>query len=340
MQKLPGFLFIPLLVFLLISVYQTAVGFTSVLGPVLAWMFSIGIGIMLFFIAYIIGNMKVSHRPYTIPMLAFLFCSLISFSGNFNAIYTNYMKQELFKTELVEKKTEINKVSSAADKALRNYDPATTNKLNKVTSLKNQLVSQITDPANAGLGERARSIIAEIEGLLGERLTAFSGSPEQIAKKYNDNIDQILKQKFQSGDRAEQNKLIQRNEQLRQETVNNTIGRVLEEPKLIVNEGDKAIMKTVEAINLIGTETKEFIGDDSVFDFTPAKFNNSEIGNIVFSFKSSVQHPVHMLIIGFFSFFIDWVGLIIILMYASVGLGGGTQVQKKKPVKVNNIKVL
>lgn len=336
MQKLPGFLFIPLLVFLLISVYQTAVGFTSVLGLALAWMFSLGIGLMLFFIAYIIGNLKVNHRSYVFPLLAFFFCSLISFAGNFNAIYTNYMKKELFKTELVEKKTEINKVTSAADKALRNFDPDTTNRVNKITSLKNQLISQITDPANPGLGERARNIVTEIEGLLGEKLTPFSGSPEQIAKKYNENIDQIMKQKFQSGDRAEQSSLIQRNEKLRQDIVTNTISTVLEEPKLIASEGDKAIMKTVEGINLIGTETKEFIGDDSVFNFTPARFNNSEIGNIVFSFKSSVQHPLHMLIIGFFSFFIDWVGLIVILMYASLGFSNN-QAQKKKQKSTDGV---
>ena len=339
MQKLPGFLFIPLLVFLMISVYQTAVGFTNMLGPVFAWMFSLGIGSILFFIAYFIGLMKVNNRSYVFPMIAFLVCSLISFAGNFNAIYTNYMKSELYKTELLEKKTEINRVTSAADKALRNYDPDTTNKINKITTLKNQLINQITDPANSGIGERARSIVVEIEGLLGENLTPFSGSPEQIAKKYSENIDQILKQKFQSGDSAEQQNLIRRNEQLRLDTVNNSISNVLEEPSLIVNEGDKAIMRTVESINLIGTETKEFINDESVFDFSQSKFENSEIGNIVFSFKSSIEHPLNMLIIGFFSFFIDWVGLLLILMYASLNISGH-DMQRRKPIKQQNVKVL
>ena len=230
-------------------------------------------------------------------------------------------------------------MTSAADKALRNYDPDTTNKINKITTLKNPLINQITDPANSGIGERARSIVIEIEGLLGENLTPFSGSPEQIAKKYSENIDQILKQKFQSGDSAEQQNLIRRNEQLRVDTVNNSISNVLEEPTLIVNEGDKAIMRTVESINLIGTETKEFINDESIFDFSQSKFENSEIGNIVFSFKSSIEHPLNMLIIGFFSFFIDWVGLLLILMYASLNINGH-EMQRRKPIKQQNVKVL
>ena len=98
-------------------------------------------------------------------------------------------------------------------------------------------------------------------------------------------------------------------------------------------------MRTVESINLIGTETKEFINDESIFDFAQSKFENSEIGNIVFSFKSSIEHPLNMIIIGFFSFFIDWVGLLLILMYASLNISGH-EMQRRKPIKQQNVKVL
>ncbi len=76
-------------------------------------------------------------------LIAYFFFSLFSFAGNFNAIYTSYQKEQLFRDELLKHKQQLNDVISATNKALNNFNPELTEKHHRVEALTEQLVSQI-----------------------------------------------------------------------------------------------------------------------------------------------------------------------------------------------------
>ena len=82
-------------------------------------------------------------------------------------------------------------VVNSANKVLNNFSPNITENRKRLESLTEQLVRQITDPSRPGLGKRAQEIIAEIQAVLGEKLTEFGtkgANWDEIAQRYREKI--------------------------------------------------------------------------------------------------------------------------------------------------------
>jgi hypothetical protein len=124
-------------------------------------------------------------------------CAVFCFFGNFNAIYSRYNRDELFKKELEKHRQELTAITTSSIEALLKVDTVSSGLQKRVESLKGQLIMQINDPANLGLGIRANSLITEIETELGQKLTQFSGTASQKALSYSNNIERILNQRLQ-----------------------------------------------------------------------------------------------------------------------------------------------
>lgn len=317
-KKLPGWVHIPLFVFMAISLAQTALGFTDLFGATFAWAFSAAITMLMYGFTLFIGTRRLNKLPVIGFLIAYFFFSLFSFAGNFNAIYTSYQKEQLFRDELLKHKQQLNDVVSATNKALNNFNPELTEKRNRVEALTEQLVSQISDPARPGLGKRALELIREIEGVLGERLTEFGTrgiSPKELALRYQENIDQITRRKLTNKD-YDKVEEIRANTEKKAKEINNLIDDVLSTAADVKQYGFETNLKAVNVINEIGSNTQEFINDTAIFKFEKVPFESQEIGKIAFSFKSAfVDHPLVAVLFTILCLFIDWAVVLSLLVF-------------------------
>ena len=317
-KKLPGWVHIPLFVFMAISLAQTALGFTDLFGAPFAWAFSAAITMLMYGFTLFIGTRRLNKLPVIGFLIAYLFFSLFSFSGNFNAIYTSYQKEQLFRDELLKHKQQLNDVVSATNKALNNFNPELTEKRNRVEALTEQLVSQISDPARPGLGKRALELIREIEGVLGERLTEFGTrgiTPKELALRYQENIDQITRRKLTNKD-YDKVEEIRANTEKKAKEINNLIDNVLSTAADVKQYGFETNLKAVNVINEMGSNTQEFINDTAIFKFEKVPFESQEIGKIAFSFKSAfVDHPLVAVLFTILCLFIDWAVVLSLLVF-------------------------
>ncbi|MGX3065919.1 hypothetical protein [Ursidibacter arcticus] len=317
-RKLPGWIHIPLFVFMAISLVQTALGFEELFGKPFAWAFSTAITMVMYGFTVFVGQRRINKLPVLGFVIAYFFFSLFSFAGNFNAIYTSYQKEQLYRDELLKHKEQLNDVVNAANKALNNFNPELDSKRNRVESLTEQLVSQISDPARPGLGKRALELIAEIEGVLGEKLTEFGTrgiTPKELAERYQENIDQVARRKLTNKD-YDKVEEIRTLVQDKQKEMNKLIDVVLQNTESVKAYGFETNLKVVNAINEIGSTTQEFINDSAKFKFEKAKFESQEIGKIAFSFKSAfTEHPLVALLFTILCFFIDWAVVLSLLVF-------------------------
>ena len=316
-QQLPGMIHLPLLVFLGIGFWQTGLGFEKLLGPVAAWGFSAGITLIMYYLSLNIGPKRLNNQPILGLTLFYLVCSLFSYAGNFNGVYTEYQEEQLYRDELLKHKTQLGDTIASSTKALHNFSPETDEKSLRVEQLTQQLIKQITDSARPGLGKRARDLIREIEGVLGEQLTEFGGTPQQLADKYSENINDIAKRKFSSGDLGRVNGLIEENQSKANEIDKKIEDLLFVGGSYIKQNGAKLNLEAVNVINDIGTKTVEFINNPKLYTFEKVHFESQEVGKIAFSFKSAFgSHPFIGFLLTIFCFFLDWaVVLYLIVRY-------------------------
>lgn len=317
-RKLPGWIHIPLVVFMGISLVQTALGFSELFGMVFAWAFSIAITMVMYGFTIFIGYRRINHLPVLGLVISYFFFSLFSFAGNFNAVYTSYQKEQLFRDEMLKHKQQLHDVVNSANKALNGFSPEITAKRNRVESLTEQLVRQITDPARPGLGKRALELISEIESILGEKLTEFGTQGNNwsaVAQRYHDNIEQIMQRKLTTKDYDKLEGL--RDDIAKKEKETTTlIDRTLQTNVSVKKHGYEANLQAVNTINEIGSAVQEFISDENVFQFTPVAFESQEVGKIAFSFKSAfTQHPLVGVLFTILCLFIDWAVMLCLLVF-------------------------
>lgn len=279
-----GIFIILTLVFLSISVWQTAKGYELMFGKHLSWVFSLAIGFMMLFLSFEMRKRRLRGYNTLGPLIGYIACAIFCFFGNFNAIYSRYNREELFKTELQGHKQELTAIVTKATAALESSDEATKSFEKSVLEHKGQLLLQIKDPANSGLGARARQEINVLEGLLEQKLTEFSGTPDQLAESYSNNIDHILSTKLNNTKYVQAQKLIAEIIE-KQDELNPLILDALK-PQNINGKAQGMIFTLVDAINTIGEETKNLLGKDK-FEFKQAEFENQEIGKMSHTFASA-----------------------------------------------------
>ena len=313
-QRIPGMVFLPLLVFMGISFYQTALGFEDLLGTTLAWAFSAGIVLIMIYLTVHIGQRRIDSEGIIGYVLFYILCFAFSFAGNFNAVYTQYQTEQLYRDELSKHKIQLDNLMASSTRALNNFNPEIEERRIKVQNLTEQLVLQITDPARPGLGERAREILVEIESVLGERLTEFGGTPQQLAENYRKNIENIAENQFNAGDVGRVQSILETNRQNADE-VYRLIDQTLLDSQRVKSLGYDTNLKTVAAINKISTDTQEFINDPDKFYYEPVHFETQELGKIAFSFKSGFNdHLFVALLFSLFCIFLDWAVVIYLII--------------------------
>ena len=315
-QRIPGMVHIPLFIFLFIGFYETGKGFESLLGSVVAWGFAAGVTVIMYFLTFYIGNRRLNQQPILGLLGFYLVCSLFSYAGNFNGVYTEYQQEQLYREELLKHKEQLDDVLNASTKALQNFSPENAEKAVRVEQLTEQLYKQITDSARPGLGKRARELILEIEGVLGQKLTDLAGrTPQELADKYRENINEIAKAQFTAGDLGRVNGLIEENQQQAKEARQLMDDVLFADGATVRNIGAETNLKVVNTINNIGSKTQEFIKNPAKYKFEKVQFENQEVGKIAFSFKSGfTHHTLVAILLSIFCLFLDWAVVLFLIV--------------------------
>ena len=92
------------------------------------------------------------------------------FVANFNAIYTRFMRTDIYTTELREINDKFSDLETNVESKL-NYSVADAKTRQAIRSELNLLKIQIKDPKNTGIGPEARQIIGRIEKMIGKKVT-------------------------------------------------------------------------------------------------------------------------------------------------------------------------
>lgn len=269
-----------------ISFVQTAVGYEELAGSLFTWLFSLVI--CLFILLLNFRFREALRREEGVIGIVFFFLIVIAFSfaGNFNAFYSQFMKKELYEEELKEFDSKLAGIKQRAVTALNNSHDAESMRAN-VNQARDKLVLQITDKGNPGIGERANTIIKELEGYLGQPLTILQGdSYEEQARLMAQQINRILEQEGpKRSTRA--NELIADINELA-DTARKNIGYMLSNPYLLENYGKETLNEAASVHNTIGQRTQGLLGE-SAFTFEEIQSRNAQVGKISATFQSATR---------------------------------------------------
>lgn len=191
-------LFLAFLAVLLISVsfYQTWLGLDQIFGGS-SVIIALVLSLILLFLLWQIRLIKLRGGSSTGLSWIYFFFAAFCFVANFNALYTRFMRTDIYTTELRDINEKFNNLETDVEAKL-NYSVADAKARQAIQSEMNLLKIQITDPKNTGIGVEARQIIGRIEKLIGKKitpLTPINQSPsgyQDLAERMQEQIVQMV----------------------------------------------------------------------------------------------------------------------------------------------------
>ena len=185
-------LFLGVLALLLIGVsfWQTWLGLSQIFGEA-SFVIALVLSLLLLFLIWLLRQYKMEGKSTTELILFYVFIASFCFIANFNALYTRFMKTEIYTTELKKANDKFNALQADVDSRLTYSVDAKTRQ--EIISDVNQLMIQIQDPANSGIGVEARAIISRIEKKLGKAITPLTPI-NQTPEGYRDLAERMAEQ--------------------------------------------------------------------------------------------------------------------------------------------------
>jgi len=288
------------------SFYAMMVGYHDLVGSLLgSGVLALILVLMLFALNYklrrdIMNNM--GGGAIAVIMVLYLVVVLASFSGMFNKFYSTFMRDELIKEELQQKITAIQTLKERATAELTSEEAE---KLRaQVESKIGQLAAQVQNPQEPGLGQKAQSILVDVEALLGEKLTRLVGRDTTTVglKKLSDNYGDMIRSALERN-----KKMVELNEPERRayvgllskdaKTINERLTDSLRavSTKTEVARSD-ALLVIQDAVNLykgIGSKTRSLLKDKKFEYDENLRVENDDIGKISHTYRSALQHINH-----------------------------------------------
>ena len=294
-----------------ISFYQVTIGYKDLVGNYwLSGLISLVIVLILFYLAYEIREQRRQNQSIAKYLIAYLVFVLFSFAGNFNAFYTQFMKGELLKAELIEKHDAFSKLREDAKLALESSTQDISPQINQLVS---QLSSQIRNPSEPGCGSKCEEVLITLEGLLGTKITRLkSGDKNFLIQEYKKLVEDARQSRLEVAKSTDKNRLI--------EQIDNDI--LIFKPQTDAAMEDPAskalglIGVMVDKYKDYGKKVKAFAGN--LFNYEEQiKVKNAEIGRLNFTFSSAKENIDNWgtWIAAFLSLFVDlFVPLFILLV--------------------------
>lgn len=316
----PADLFLGFLAVLLISVsfYQTWLGLQQIFGPA-SFVIALVLSLLLLFLCWMLRNAKLEGKPTGSLIGIYIFIASFCFIANFNALYTRFMKTDIYTDEL----REINKKFDALE---NDVESKLSYKYNKVTTQnieikKKQLMEQIKDPGNKGIGTRAQSLIRDIEKMTGQKvdlLTTVGNDYEDLSERMGRQIDNMISD-LSPEERALKTDL--NNAALKWNKKIQDLLLLSKKEKDDMSQG--LIDESLSEYNKLGSRAQTVLGNEKIH-FEPVVSQTQEVGKIGFAFEHAIKHfGMYQFVVLAGCILLDFVIVIIILLVTGPGSNNG-----------------
>lgn len=278
------FLIVLALILTGVSFHQTWLGIDQLFGTA-AMPLALVLSSLLLFLDYQLRNAKLEQKSIGGLLAIYIFVATLCFVANFNALYTRFMKTDIYSQELKALNTDFNNLeTNVAAKFNYKYPQDIAQ---QVEAKKKQLIEQIQDPGNPGIGDRAKSIIRDIEKLLGETLDILSpvkNDYQDLAVRMGKQIDSmILNLSPQEADLKEEiaKDVLKYNKKIQELT--------LLSKSEIDTSSEPVIQEALNEYNKIGLKAQSVLGQEK-FKFAPKTSETYEIGKIGYAFRHAFEN--------------------------------------------------
>lgn len=279
-------LFLAFLAVLLISVssYQTWLGLDQIFGGS-SVIIALVLSLILLFLLWQIRLNRLKGNSTTGLSWIYIFFAAFCFVANFNALYTRFMRTDIYTTELRDINEKFNTLETDVQSKLSyKYNKEITQ---NIEIKKKQLIEQIKDPGNKGIGTRAQALIRDIEKLTGQKvdlLTPVGNDYDDLAVRMGNQIDNMI------SDLSPEEKGLKTD-------INNSVLKWNKDIQSLLllsqNEIDEMaqgqIDKSLTEYNKLGNRAHTILGDDK-FKFTPSLSKTQEIGKIGYAFDHAIKN--------------------------------------------------
>lgn len=314
----PTDLFLAILAVMLISVsfYQTWLGLEQIFGGS-SMIIALVLSLLLLFLLWQLRNAKTKDLPRQGLISIYIFIAFFCFIANFNALYTRFMRTDIFTTELRDINDKFSNLETNVESKL-NYSVADAKTRQAIRSELNLLKIQITDPKNTGIDPEARQIIGRIEKMIGKKVTTLipiSQDPagyEDLANRMEEQIVQMVynltpEEKNLMSDIN--NASLKWNKEIQ--------NLLLKNHQDIDDMAQGQIDKSLTEYNKLGSKAQSILGDDK-FKFEPVHSNTQEVGKIGFAFNHAITNfRIYQFVVLMGCILLDFGIMIIILLVPS-----------------------
>lgn len=317
----PADLFLGILALLLISVsfYQTWLGLQQIFGPA-SFVIALVLSLLLLFLCWMLRNAKLEGKPTGSLVGIYVFIASFCFIANFNALYTRFMKTDIYTDEL----RDINKNFTALENDVESklsykYNKATTQ---NIEIKKKQLMEQIKDPGNKGIGTRAQLLIKDIEKLTGQKvdlLTPVGDDYEDLSERMGKQIDNIV------SDLSPEERALKTDISTTAFKWNKNIQDLLllsKKEKDGLSQG--LIDESLSDYNKLGSRAQVILGNEKIH-FEPLVSKTQQVGKIGFAFEHAIKNfGMYQFVVLAGCILLDFVIVIIILLVTDSGNYNGS----------------
>jgi hypothetical protein len=307
-------LFLAILAVLLISVsfYQTWLGLSQIFGPA-SVVIALVLSLLLLFLCWMIRNAKIEGRPTGSLVGIYIFIASFCFIANFNALYTRFMRTDIYTTELRDINEKYNNLETDVQSKL-SYKYNKEN-LQNIEIKKKQLMEQIKDPGNKGIGTRAQSLIRDIEKLTSQKvdlLTPVGNDYENLAVRMGSQIDNMISDLSpeERGLKSDVNSAVLKWNKKIQDLL-----LLSKKEKDDISQG--LIDESLTEYNKLGNKAHTILGE-SKFRFEQALSKTQEVGKIGFAFDHAIKNfGMYQFVVLMGCILLDFVIVIIILLVSN-----------------------
>ena len=304
-------LFLAILAVLLISVsfYQTWIGLQQIFGTA-SFIIALVLSLLLLFLCWMIRAAKLEGRSTSSLLLIYIFIASFCFIANFNALYTRFMKTDIYTNELRGINTKFNELETNIESKLGyKYNKETTQ---SIETKKNQLMEQIKDPGNKGIGTRAQSLIKDIEKLTGQKvdlLTPVGNDYADLAERMGKQIDKMISD-------------LSPTERELKTDINSAVVKWNKKIQdlLLLSKSEKdevsqgLIDESLAEYNKIGNKATNVLGEEKL-KFVPAISETQDVGKIGYAFDHAIKNfGMYQFVVLAGCILLDFVIVIIILL--------------------------
>ena len=306
--------FLAILALMLISVsfYQTWGGLEQIFGHA-SMVIALVLSLLMLFLCWLLHSAKAKGRSTAGIVLLYCFIASFCFIANFNALYTRFMKTDIYTTEIRSINDKYNALESDVEARLSYVvDPKSRQDIVRELGL---LKLQIEDPKNKGIGTEARAIISRIEKILGRQVTILTPISNTEAG-YSDLADRMIQQI------TEMVETLNPDEKNLKKDVHDAVLKWNKETQKILSlSADEINTRAVGFIdesileyNKLGNRAENILGHNK-YEFTPITTNSHDVGKIGYAFNHAIDNfGMYQLVVLAGCILLDFVIVVIILI--------------------------